>query len=167
MVAGRLLVVRRVRTHIEKWDSSGLDEQEDVFGRRKVSGAPLGGTEEFDPVTPADEPRNAHIILANPRRAGSERERILRRGYNYTDGLLPDGRLDAGLFFAAFQRDPRQFIAIQQRLAAHDRLNEYIVHTTSRRVTPTAHCGQLACCRLPSQMRTLVTADLEFLDHRL
>jgi deferrochelatase/peroxidase EfeB len=132
MQGGTYLVVRRVRTHVEKWDSSDLDEQEDVFGRRKVSGAPFGGTEEFDPVAPADEPRNAHIMLANPRRAGSERERILRRGYNYTDGLLPDGRLDAGLFFAGFQRDPRhQFIAIQQRLAAHDRLNEYIVHTGS------------------------------------
>lgn len=132
MRGGTYLVVRRVRTHVEKWDSSDLDEQEDVFGRRKVSGAPFGGTEEFDPVAPADEPRNAHIMLANPRRAGSERERILRRGYNYTDGLLPDGRLDAGLFFAGFQRDPRhQFIPIQQRLAAHDRLNEYIVHTGS------------------------------------
>jgi deferrochelatase/peroxidase EfeB len=130
MRGGTYLVVRRVRAHIEKWDSSVLDEQEDVFGRRKLSGAPFGGSAEFDPVNPADEPRNAHIILANPRRAGSEQERILRRGYNYTDGLLPDGRLDAGLFFAAFQRDPRrQFIPIQRRLAAHDRLNEYIVHT--------------------------------------
>jgi deferrochelatase/peroxidase EfeB len=132
MRGGTYLVVRRVRAHIEKWDSSVLEEQEDVFGRRKVSGAPFGGSAEFDPVNPADEPRHAHIILANPRRAGSEQERILRRGYNYTDGLLPDGRLDAGLFFAAFQRDPRrQFIAIQRRLAAHDRLNEYIVHTGS------------------------------------
>ena len=113
-------------------DESDLDEQEGVFGRRKLSGAPFGGTSEFDPVDPARLPRNAHIALANPRVAGSEAERILRRGYNYADGLLPDGHLDAGLFFAAYQRDPRrQFVPIQHRLAAHDRLNEYIVHTGS------------------------------------
>jgi deferrochelatase/peroxidase EfeB len=132
MRGGTYLVVRRVRAHLERWDESDLDEQEGVFGRRKLTGAPFGATGEFDPVDPALEPRHAHIILANPRRASSERERILRRGYNFTDGLLPDGRLDAGLFFAAFQRDPRrQFIPIQHRLAAHDRLNEYIVHTGS------------------------------------
>jgi deferrochelatase/peroxidase EfeB len=132
MRGGTYLVVRRVRARIEKWDESDLDEQEKVFGRRKVSGAPFGGTGEFDPVDPASEPRNAHIILANPRAAGSEAERILRRGYNYSDGLLPSGHIDAGLFFAGFQRDPRrQFVPIQQRLAAHDRLNEYIVHTGS------------------------------------
>ena len=38
----------------------------------------------------------------------------------------------AGLFFLAYQRDPRrQFVPIQRRLAAHDALNEYIVHTGS------------------------------------
>jgi deferrochelatase/peroxidase EfeB len=144
MRGGTYLVVRRVRAHVERWDESDLDEQERVFGRRKVSGAPFAGTGEFDAVDPAREPRHSHIILANPRRPGSERERILRRGYNYTDGLLPDGRLDAGLFFAAFQRDPRrQFIPIQQRLAAHDRLNEYIVHTGSAifAVPPGVHPG--------------------------
>jgi deferrochelatase/peroxidase EfeB len=132
MRGGTYLVVRRVSARIERWDESDLDEQETVFGRRKLSGAPLGGTGEFDPVDPARLPPNAHIALANPRTAGSDAERILRRGYNYADGLLPNGHLDAGLFFAAFQRDPRrQFVPIQHRLAAHDRLNEYIVHTGS------------------------------------
>jgi deferrochelatase/peroxidase EfeB len=132
MRGGTYLVVRRVRARIEAWDESDLDEQETVFGRRKLSGAPLGGTGEFDTVDPARLPRNAHIALANPRTAGSEEERILRRGYNYADGLLPSGHLDAGLFFAAFQRDPRrQFVPIQHRLAAHDRLNEYTEHTGS------------------------------------
>ena len=58
--------------------------------------------------------------------------RILRRGYNFTDGNDSLGRLDAGLFFIAFVRDPRTgFIPIQAALAAHDGLNEYIVHTGS------------------------------------
>ncbi len=132
MRGGTYLVTRRIRVRIERWDASDLDEQETDVGRRKVSGAPLGARSEFAPVDPALEPRHSHIMLANPRGAGSEAERILRRGYSFDDGLLPDGRLDAGLFFAAFQRDPRrQFVPIQRRLAEHDLLGEYLVHTGS------------------------------------
>ena len=49
------------------------------------------------------------------------------------DGIDPQtGQLDAGLFFLAFQRDPRrQFIPLQQKLAGHDALNEYIQHVSS------------------------------------
>ena len=40
--------------------------------------------------------------------------------------------MDAGHFFISFQRDPhKQFVPLQERLAANDRLNEYIRHTTS------------------------------------
>ena len=58
---------------------------------------------------------------------------ILRRGYSYTDGIDPStGLLDAGLFFIAYQKDPRkQFIPIQTRLGQNDLLNEYIRHTGS------------------------------------
>ena len=57
---------------------------------------------------------------------------LLRRGYNYVDGNDSLGRLNAGLFFIAYQRDPRtQFIPIQQRLAASDAMNEYVVHVGS------------------------------------
>jgi deferrochelatase/peroxidase EfeB len=41
-------------------------------------------------------------------------------------------QLDAGLFFIAYQRDPRTgFIPIQESLARTDALNEYIRHETS------------------------------------
>jgi deferrochelatase/peroxidase EfeB len=58
---------------------------------------------------------------------------ILRRGYSFTDGIDPTtGLLDAGLFFIAYQKDPRkQFVPIQRRLGLHDALNEYIQHTGS------------------------------------
>jgi deferrochelatase/peroxidase EfeB len=132
MRGGTYLVTRRIRIRIEKWDASDLDEQETDVGRRKVSGAPFGGGSEFAPVVPGDEPPHSHIMLANPRGAGSEAERILRRGYSFDDGLTAEGKLDAGLFFAAFQRDPRrQFVPIQHRLAEHDLLGEYLVHTAS------------------------------------
>ena len=76
-------------------------------------------------------PAGAHIRLAGPATNGGER--ILRRGYSFTDGIDPmTGELDAGLFFVAFQRDPhKQFAAIQRRLGEHDSLGEYIVHTGS------------------------------------
>jgi deferrochelatase/peroxidase EfeB len=59
-------------------------------------------------------------------------ERILRRGYSFTDGVDERlGELDAGLFFISFQRDPEQFERIQRRLGGLDELNEYIKHTSS------------------------------------
>jgi deferrochelatase/peroxidase EfeB len=40
--------------------------------------------------------------------------------------------LDAGLFFLAYQRDPRrQFVTIQRSLASNDALNEYLQHVGS------------------------------------
>jgi deferrochelatase/peroxidase EfeB len=59
--------------------------------------------------------------------------RLLRRGYSFADGVDPEtGRLDAGLFFVCFQRDPRtQFVAVQRRLSASDALNGFIVHVSS------------------------------------
>jgi deferrochelatase/peroxidase EfeB len=45
---------------------------------------------------------------------------------------MPGGTIDAGLFFAAYQRDPRrQFVPIQRRLAEHHQHGEYLVHTAS------------------------------------
>jgi deferrochelatase/peroxidase EfeB len=59
--------------------------------------------------------------------------KILRRGYSFTDGMdARTGQLDAGLFFIAFQRDPRaQFVPLQMSLAQHDAMNDYITHTGS------------------------------------
>ena len=76
-------------------------------------------------------PADAHVRLASPAANGGER--ILRRGYSFTDGVVERlGELDAGLFFICFQRDPRrQFVAIQRRLGGVDALNEYIRHVGS------------------------------------
>lgn len=134
---GTYLVARRIRMLIESWDRASLGDQEATIGRRKASGAPLTGGSEHDPVdlelrgtggAPVI-PVDAHIRVAAPSSNGGER--ILRRGYSYTDGIDPvTGELDAGLFFICFQRDPnKQFAAIQSRLGSTDALNEYIVHT--------------------------------------
>jgi deferrochelatase/peroxidase EfeB len=139
MTGGSYAVVRRIRMLIESWDTDSLADQERVFGRVKDSGAPLTGSGEFDEpdlaaTDAAGEPvidPNAHIRLAAP--ATNAGEKILRRGYSYTDGVDPaTNLLDAGLFFIAYQQDPRrQFVPIQQRLAHSDNLNEYIRHTGS------------------------------------
>ena len=62
-------------------------------------------------------PVDAHIRLAAP--AENNGVRLLRRGYSFTDGIDPvTNQLDAGLFFIAYQRDPRTaFIPVQQNLA--------------------------------------------------
>ena len=57
---------------------------------------------------------------------------MLRRGYNFVDGSDGLGRMDAGLFFLAYVRDPRtQFIPSQTKLGLGDRLSEYVQHTGS------------------------------------
>lgn len=138
MAGGSYLVARRIRMHIEVWDRTPLREQEDIFGRTKRTGAAYGQTGEFDAADFERQrtaggpliPPTAHIRLASDHQLGGVR--ILRRGYNYTDGSDGVGHLDAGLFFVAFMRDPgKQFVPMQRSLAASDVLNEYIEHTGS------------------------------------
>jgi deferrochelatase/peroxidase EfeB len=138
MVGGSYLVSRRIRMNIEIWDRTSLGEQESIIGRGKGTGAPLGKADEFDAIDfnakNADgNPKvavDSHVRLAHPQfNNGAE---LLRRGYNFVDGSDGLGRLDAGLFFLAYQRDPRkQFVPIQQQLSRSDTMNEYIVHVGS------------------------------------
>jgi len=139
MRGGSYLVARRIRMLIEVWDRASLDDQERTIGRLKLSGAPLHATHEFDPVDLSRRgrdgklviPPDAHIRLASPKT--NDGARMLRRGYSFTDGMdARSGQLDAGLFFVAYQRDPRKaFVPVQRRLGQLDALNEYIVHTGS------------------------------------
>ncbi|MEV6548058.1 iron uptake transporter deferrochelatase/peroxidase subunit [Streptomyces sp. NPDC051597] len=129
MTGGSYLVARRIRMHIEAWDRTGLQEQEDVFGRDKGEGAPVGKAKERDePFLKAMKP-DAHVRLAHPDSNGGAT--ILRRGYSFTDGTDGLGRLDAGLFFLAYQRDVRKGFLPVQRHLAHDALNDYIQHVGS------------------------------------
>jgi deferrochelatase/peroxidase EfeB len=134
---GTYQVVRKIQMHIENWDTDRVSDQNNVLGRHKISGAPLTGSDEFD--TPdfgrkdADGklviPPTAHIRLAAHENNGGIK--ILRRSYNYTDGINQFGLLDAGLLFIAYMNDPAHFEAIQTRLGASDGLNEYISHIGS------------------------------------
>ncbi|MEV0051154.1 iron uptake transporter deferrochelatase/peroxidase subunit [Saccharopolyspora shandongensis] len=138
MTGGSYLVARRIRMHVETWDRTSLGEQETIVGRTKGSGAPHGAADEFDQVDlqargPDGELRiaeDSHIRLAAPATHGGAR--MLRRGYNFTDGSDGLGRLDAGLFFVCFNRDPRtQFIPVQRLLSKKDLMMEYLQHNGS------------------------------------
>ncbi|MFI0405966.1 iron uptake transporter deferrochelatase/peroxidase subunit [Actinomadura sp. 3N508] len=130
MAGGSYLVARRIAMRIETWDRTSLKEQEDIFGRTKGEGAPVNRKREHDEPDLTAMLPDAHVRLAHP--DSNNGARMLRRGYSFTDGTDGLGRLDAGLFFLAYQRDIRRgFLPVQTRLARIDALNEYIQHVGS------------------------------------
>jgi deferrochelatase/peroxidase EfeB len=148
MQGGSYLVARRIRIALEHWDRMKLRFQEQVFGRHKYSGAPLGQTNEFAPLglaaTNADGdpviPATAHARLGAPALNGGVQ--VLRRSYGYSDGAdfvaerWPPWRqaieYDAGLMFMAYQRDPRTgFIRIFETMSRLDALNQFTTHIGS------------------------------------
>ncbi|MFC6153568.1 iron uptake transporter deferrochelatase/peroxidase subunit [Nocardioides yefusunii] len=136
MAGGSYMVTRKIMMTIESWDRASLAEQQRVIGRDKGEGAPLSGGLEFtDPVFAAKNEDgslaidvDSHVRLAHPEMNNGTR--MLRRGYNFVEGNNALGQLSAGLFFICFQRDPQQFIDIQNNLRG-DLLNEYIRHVGS------------------------------------
>ena len=148
MRGGSYLVARRIRISLEHWDRTEVNFQEQVIGRHKVSGAPLGKTGEFEPLdldrVDSDGnpiiPQNAHVRLgAAAANGGAE---MVRRGYAYNDGLSftaerwPPWRqgmmYDSGLMFLAYQRDPRAgFIRVFEPMSKLDALNQFATHNGS------------------------------------
>jgi deferrochelatase/peroxidase EfeB len=131
---GSYQVVRIIRNFVERWDRTPLGEQERIFGRVKMSGAPLDqrdGQEFMVPDYTRDPdgeitPLDAHIRLANPRTPETRGNLILRRPFNYSNGVTKSGQLDQGLLFICYQADLAQgFIAVQHRLNGEP-LEEYI-----------------------------------------
>ena len=144
MTGGTYYVARRIRMLAEIWDRLRLIEQEQTMGRDKRYGAPLSianptkSSEEFTAVDykAKDDkgetlvPADAHIAVVSPEQ--NQGRRMLRRGYNYTDGSDSLGQLQTGLFFIAFVRDPRtNFYPILDRMTKSDALQEYLKHEAS------------------------------------
>lgn len=137
MAGGSYLVARRIRILAENWDRTSLQQQEQDVGRTKGSGAPLSGGSEFTEPDFAVKGRDgeplirptSHVALAHP--SANNGARMLRRGYNFTDGADELGRLDAGLFFLAYVRDPAtQFVPVQTALSSHDVMTIEYLRTT-------------------------------------
>ncbi|WP_026460520.1 iron uptake transporter deferrochelatase/peroxidase subunit [Schaalia suimastitidis] len=133
---GTYMCVRKIKMMMEVWDDLVLGEQQRIIGRDKIEGAPLSGGHEFTAPNfhatvggaPAIDPAS-HVALMHPdNNAG---RRMLRRGYNYLEGVDYLGRLEAGLFFVAFVRNPAEgFIPVLSRMAG-DLLTEYLQHVAS------------------------------------
>jgi len=129
---GSYQAVRLIRNFVERWDRTPLQEQQSIIGRNKASGAPFGGATEADVPNYAGDPQgkttplDAHIRLANPRTAEAMAHRLLRRPFNYSNGVSKANQMDMGLLFIAYQADlERGFIAVQTRLSGEP-LEEYI-----------------------------------------
>ncbi|RRS01881.1 Dyp-type peroxidase [Glycomyces terrestris] len=144
---GTYLVFRKIRMRLPDWSMLSAEDQDLTFGRERDSGVPLSGGGEFDhpdftvldasglPAVPAD----SHIAVVHD-------AAMVRRGFNYDYGFLTqgdvssdaaaDGHLDghmhaehpydAGLLFVSFQADPQVFVDAQEKMAASDRLSEFI-----------------------------------------
>lgn len=126
---GTTLVVRRIRMHLDRWDTLTRDEQEKAIGRDLDTGAPLSGgreTTDLDLDAVDDQghlvvPADAHARIAHPTLNGGAR--IFRRGLNY---VTPGPPRESGLVFMSFQADVEsQFTALQRRLDRFDALNEW------------------------------------------
>jgi len=145
---GSYLVMRRIRISLEHWDRTELEFQEEVIGRHKYSGAPIGKQNELDPLELGREDKEGAPVIAETAHvrmgaaATNGGAQILRRAWSYNDGVRftaerwPPWRqgmmYDAGLFFLAYQRDPRGgFIRIFENMAKFDMLNQFTTHNGS------------------------------------
>ncbi len=126
-VGGTYQAIRLIRMQVEFWDRTRLSEQEAIFHRRRDSGAPLGREHELDePVFETEEALRSHIGRIHPRGPGQPRFRMLRRGFNYANGLDGNDQLDQGLVFVAYQRDLETGFVGTQRLLDGEALEEYV-----------------------------------------
>jgi deferrochelatase/peroxidase EfeB len=145
MRGGSYMVVRRTRIALEHWDRMNVSFQEQTFGREKLSGAPLGAREEFDPIDLEAKnangdpvvPENSHVGIAH--RMAKDGSKVLRRSYSYNDGAnitaerWPPWRqgmeFDAGLVFVCFQRDlGNGFVKIFERMSRFDMMNQFVTN---------------------------------------
>ena len=129
---GSYQAVRIIRNLVERWDRTPLQEQESILGRVKTSGAPIALKHESQVPDYANDPQgkltrlDAHIRLANPRTAQTQANRILRRPFNYSNGVSKNGQLEMGLLFICYQADLHKgFITVQNRLNGEP-LEEYL-----------------------------------------
>lgn len=130
---GSYQAVRIIRNFVERWDRTPLREQQAIMGRERDSGAPLdGGKTEHDVPDFSKDPEgkktplDSHIRLANPRTRETQRNLILRRPFNYSNGVTKSGQLEMGLLFICYQSDlEKGFITVQKRLDGEP-LEEYI-----------------------------------------
>jgi deferrochelatase/peroxidase EfeB len=124
---GTYQVLRIIRMFLDTWDRVPVEEQERIFGRRKISGAPMYATsptasDNLDPIYTNDPqglltPLTCHIRLANPQTPQTAAtSAILRRSFQYDRSPDVRGNPDMGHAFCCFQQQLATYIAMQTRL---------------------------------------------------
>ena len=124
---GTYQVVRMIRMHTAPWAQVPVEQQERMFGRRKISGAPLYATDpnasdELDPIYTNDPqglitPLKCHIRLANPQTPQTAAtSALLRRSYHYDRSPDENAQPDVGNAFCCFQQKLGTYTAMQTRL---------------------------------------------------
>lgn len=119
-----IAVVRRMRLDVAGFTALPVEEQERIFGRSKDEALPLSGPGEVNLMakTPDGQylvPVDAHVRRAHPLSSGSGL--MLRRSYNYADGLL----------FISFQRELKTFVNTMFRMVDGDALLRFATTTSS------------------------------------
>jgi len=145
MQHGTYMVARPIRIALEHWDRMKLSFQQQVIGREKHSGAPLGQKHENDALALDSNdasgnpiiPENAHVRLGAPE--NNDGAQMLRRSYSYDNGLSyiaerwppwhQGMEFDAGLLFISYQRDPRTgFVKVFDKMSKFDMMNQFVTH---------------------------------------
>ena len=147
MRGGAYLVYRRIRINLESWDGLAQSKQEQIIGRRKIDGAPLGQPDELSPLDLGSLdargdwwiPPISHVRVASPE--VNDGATIVRRSFSYVNGTTSDEstqatiralEYDAGSLFLGYQKDPRStFVPIYGKLAMIDALRRFTKHTAS------------------------------------
>jgi deferrochelatase/peroxidase EfeB len=91
MRGGSYVVARRTRISLEPRDRLGIDFQEQVIGRYKYSGAPIGKTNERDSLDLDRVHRRSRYCRQHHVRLGAAATnggvQIIRRPYSHNDGI--------------------------------------------------------------------------------
>lgn len=88
MRGGSYVVARRIRISLEHWDRTETDFQEEVIGRHKYSGAPIGKQHERDPLDLDREDKDGAPVIADTAHARlgaaatNDGAQIFRRAYS-------------------------------------------------------------------------------------
>ncbi|PSU25876.1 deferrochelatase/peroxidase EfeB [Photobacterium phosphoreum] len=122
-IGGSYQAVRLIRFNLEFWDRTPLEDQENDFGRHKITGAPIGMKHEHDSPEYETDPHgdrilfNSHMRRAEPRNPERYTAKLRRRSYSYSLGINNFGMLDMGLIFICYQKNLQKgFIDTQKRL---------------------------------------------------
>lgn len=129
---GSYMIYRDDGVDIEAWDNDRISDQERNIGRRKDTAAPLSDPDGDEFTVPdfnaKDEDGNylidpaSHVAITSDIRLGFK---ILRRGYNYWQGLKENGMQSAGFLNMAYVNNLDNFCKLRNDMGKYDILNDY------------------------------------------